>query len=78
MIINDNKRIEMSGAWSALTPALSPRRGGIIVSRSVKRALFKISRGVLCCYLSPGERVRVRASVPVHFGLRISDFGFYV
>src|SRR5208337_698337 len=50
-----------NGQWSALTPALSPRRGRIIVNRLAKRARLKISSGDLCCSLSPGERVRVRA-----------------
>jgi hypothetical protein len=70
MTTNDNKLIEVSGGWSALTPALSPRRGRIIVSRSAKRARLEISSGDLYCSFSPGERVRVRASVP-------TDFGFY-
>ena len=73
----NNKRIEMSGDWSALTPALSPRRGRIIVSRSAKRVWLKISKGDLCCSLSPGERVRVRADVRTHFEFQSSEFGFY-
>jgi hypothetical protein len=48
MTTNDNKRIEVSGAWSALSPALSP-----------------------------GERGRVRADVPIYFGIRHSAFEFY-
>jgi hypothetical protein len=74
---NDNKRIEVSGAWPALTPALSPRRGRIIVSRAAKQARLEISSGDLCCSLSPGERVRVRAGVPIYFEFRPLESGFY-
>jgi hypothetical protein len=77
MTTNDNKRIEVSGAWSALTPALSPRRGRTVVSQSAKKAQWEISSGDLCCSLSPGERVKVRAGVPSDFGFRPSEFGFY-
>gem|GEM_PF-1405823 len=77
IIANDNKRIEVSGGWSALTPALSPRRGRIVVSRLAKQAWLGISRGDLCCSLSRGERVRARASVPVHFEFRPSELDFY-
>jgi hypothetical protein len=90
----NNKRIEVSGAWPALSPtrprcALARfccnvaskqsedgRRGRIIVSRLAEREPLKISDGDLCCSLSPGDRVRVRASVKTDFGFRISDFGF--
>jgi len=77
MTTNDNKRIEVSGGWSALAPALSPRRGRIIVSRSAKQTWLEISSDDLCCSLSPGERVRARADVPFHFEFQRSEFGFY-
>jgi len=65
----NNKRIEVSGGGTtALTPALSPRRGRIVrrifeccefaVARSASVKLETAKR----CSLSPGERVRVRAS----------------
>jgi hypothetical protein len=73
----DNKRIKVSGDWPALAPALSPRRGRIVVSRSAKQARLEIASGVLCCSLSPGERVRARAGVPIHFEFRPVEFGFY-
>ena len=76
MIINDNKRIEVSGAWSALTLALSPRRGRIVVNRLARRAPLEISGSDLCCSLSLGERVRVRASVPSYFKFQLSESGF--
>ena len=68
MTTNDNKQIEVSGGWSALAPALSPRRGRIIVSRSANQARLEISSDDLCCSLSPGERVRARAGVSIYLG----------
>ena len=59
------------------TPALSPRRGRIIVSWSANQARLEISSGDLCCSLSPGERNRVRADVPIYLEFRHSAFGFY-
>jgi len=76
-IRKNNKRIEVRGGWTALTPALSPRRGRIIVSRSVKRDWLKVSKGDLTRSLSPGERVRVRADVRTYFEFWHSAFGFY-
>jgi hypothetical protein len=75
----NSKRIEVRGGWTALTPALSPRRGRIIASRSVKRVRLRVSKGDLSCSLSPGERerVRVRADVRTHFEFQSSEDGFY-
>jgi pyruvate/2-oxoacid:ferredoxin oxidoreductase beta subunit len=77
MTTDDNKRIEVSGGWSALTPALSWGRGRIVVSRSAKQARLEISSDDLCCSLSPGERVRARADVSINIEVRHSAFGFY-
>jgi hypothetical protein len=77
MTTNDNKRIEVSGAWSALTPALSPKRGRTIVSRSAKQEGLEISSGDLCCPLSLGKRVRARADVSIYLEFWPSTFGFY-
>jgi len=59
---------------TALTPALSPRRGGIVrrlLNRRktvVARRASKNNRTANCCSLSPRERVRVRASVRTNCG----------
>jgi len=63
MTTDNDKTVEVSGDGFALTPALSPRRGRMIASRRANQAAMKISTDDLCCSLSPGERVRVRASV---------------
>jgi len=55
MRTNDNKRIEVSDDWTALTPALSPRRGRIVVSRLANQARLAISSGDLCCSSPRGE-----------------------
>jgi len=73
----NHKRIEVSGGWNALTPAISPRRGGIIVGQSAKRVWLKVSKGGLSCSLSPGEMARVRADVRTHFEFQYSEDGFY-
>ena len=73
----NNKCIEVSGGGTALTSALSPRRGRIIVSKSAKRIWLKISKGDLSCSLSPGERVRVRANVRTHFEFKFLEEAFY-
>jgi len=73
MMFAHNKRIEVSGGTSALTPALSPRRGRI-VRRCSERREAEVARSAFGkdgvadrCSLSPGERVRVRASVKTNF-----------
>jgi len=73
---HDNKQIEVCSGWSALTPALSPRRGRTVVRRLAKRVPLEISGGNLCYSLSLGERVRVRASVPIHFKFWVLESEF--
>lgn len=61
---------------TALTPALSPRRGRIIRLLTENQAAGFAGRSIAKpetyygCSLSPGERVRVRASVKTNLGLR--------
>src|ERR1035437_3016086 len=56
--------------WTALTPALSPRRGRIVRSllasleTGIGRVMLEQTRVDNCCSLSLGERVRVKAGVP--------------
>jgi hypothetical protein len=84
MTTNNNKRIEVSGAWSALTPALSPRRGRIVRRlpanqvTEICNAVQEFSKAVNRCPLSTGERVRVRASVPLHYKFWPEKFSFYI
>ena len=80
---NDNQGFEVCGGWSALTPALSPRRGRIIrrltqgrVTENGSTTLEQI-RAASGCSLSPGERVGVRAGVPSQLKFWNSESEFY-
>ena len=48
---------------TALTPALSPRRGGIVFRVSLLPAPAGLSRDCMRFPLSPGERAGVRAVI---------------
>jgi hypothetical protein len=81
---NEIKRFEVIGGTTALTPALSPRRGRIVrrftrCRVSVKSpATSEQHEAANCCSLSSGERVRVRASVKTNFlerdGIHIASY----
>ena len=73
---NDNKRIEVSGNWPALTLTLSPgereqQRSSLEISN---RACFADRLTMILPLL--GERAGVRADVPTHFEFGPSEFGF--
>jgi len=74
---NDNKRIEVSSAWSALTLTLSPgereqQRSPLEISN---RACFANRLTMILPLLR--ERVGVRASVPSHFKFQSLESGFF-
>jgi hypothetical protein len=70
---DDIKRFKVSDGNSGLTPALSPMRGRIFRRltrcRVAEKSMETLERTNAAngCSLSPGERVRVRASVKTNF-----------
>ena len=76
-IPNDNKRVEVSGGWSALTLTLSPgeREQQRLPLEIFNNARFANRLTIILPLLA--ERAGVRADDPAHFELRPLEFGFH-
>jgi hypothetical protein len=77
MKISNNKRIDVSDGWSALTLTLSPgeREQQRLLLEIFNRACFADRLTRILPLL--GERAGVRAVVPIHFEFQPLKSGFY-